>query len=98
MDWQILAAVWPIVAGGAAVVIGIIVWAIRGEARSRNNEMVAAEARRVAMANASDLADFRERVAQEYVTTQTMISIRVEITEALNRLGDRLDRLLEHRG
>lgn len=39
-----------------------------------------------------DLAKFKLEVAKEYATNATI----KEVAEAINRLGDRLDRFLEH--
>lgn len=40
----------------------------------------------------ADLAAFKLEVAKEYATNATI----KEVAEAINRLGDRLDRFLEH--
>lgn len=93
MSWDAVMAVVMAASAG----IGLVVWAVRAEGRSRSNEAAATEAKRIAITCMNDLASFREKVAQEYVTTTALAVIRVEITEALNRLGDRLDRLLERR-
>lgn len=42
-----------------------------------------------------DLGDFREKVAREYATHEAMRQLEVGLVAAINRLGDRLDRLFE---
>jgi len=44
-----------------------------------------------------DLAEYKENVAKEYVTQNTLEKVEVRIVEAINKLGDRLDRMLERR-
>lgn len=95
MDWTAIGAVWPILVGGIGTVVGVVIWAIRAESRSKTNEMIAKEARDLARSNAEALGAFRERVAQEYVTVAALSAIRIEITDALTRLGDRFDRMIE---
>ena len=91
MDWSSLAAIVSI----AALFVGIVVWAIRAESRSKANEITARESRELAQRVSDDLAAFKERAAREYVTSITMAAVRIEITEAITRLGDRLDRILD---
>jgi biopolymer transport protein ExbB/TolQ len=40
---------------------------------------------------------YRERVALEYTSTRTLAMVEARLTEAIDRLGDRFDRALEHR-
>ncbi|SRR6266478_546135 len=42
-----------------------------------------------------DTADYRERVAKEYIHWTAMKDIKDTLTQAIDRLGDRLDRFLE---
>lgn len=95
IDWTAVGAIWPIFAAGVAVVIGVVIWAIRGEGRSKANEALAREAKERADKVANDLVIFRERVAQDYATAAMVATFRGEILDAINRLGDRLDRVLE---
>jgi hypothetical protein len=95
IDWTAVGAIWPIFAAGFATVIGVVIWAIRAEGRSTTNATTATEALRIAALTAAELASFRERVAQEYATMATVASFRAEILDAINRLGDRIDRVLE---
>jgi hypothetical protein len=45
----------------------------------------------------ADLADFKVEVAGKYASNQTIIEMEERVTAAINRLGDRLDRILERR-
>lgn len=44
----------------------------------------------------NDIADYRERVAKEYIHWTAMKDIKDTLTAAIDRLGDRLDRFLEN--
>jgi hypothetical protein len=93
MDWMIVSSLWPVL----LFLGGIIVWAIRAEARSKSNEGIATEAKAIAQRAIDDLTAFKERVAQEYVTATTLTAVREEIGGAINRLAERIDRILEAR-
>lgn len=93
MDWMFISSLWPII----VFLGGIVVWAIRAEARSKSNEVVAREAKVIAQKAIDDLTAFKERVAQEYVTATTLLAVREEIGGAINRLSERIDRILEAR-
>lgn len=97
MDWAIIGALWPILAFGFTSGIAIVVWAIRAESRSKANEVMAKEAKANAQKANDDLSLFKERVAQEYVTATTLLAVREEIGGAINRLSERIDRILEAR-
>lgn len=43
----------------------------------------------------SDLASFREQVAREYVSREHLRELEDRLVSAIERLGDRLDRLFE---
>jgi hypothetical protein len=44
----------------------------------------------------SDLASFRVEVAKEYLSRATSEANTRQITDAINHLGDRIDRLFHH--
>jgi hypothetical protein len=46
---------------------------------------------------ADELSDFRLEAAQRFVTVETMAKLEERVVDAINRLGDRLDRVLEGR-
>lgn len=45
-----------------------------------------------------ELADYKIEVANRYVTSDAIRQWKDELTQAINRLGDRLDRLVEKAG
>jgi hypothetical protein len=59
---------------------------------------IALEDSRAAVARAAilakELADYQEKVARDYVHYEVMKDIKNTLTQAIDRLGDRLDRLL----
>ncbi|MGX1786824.1 hypothetical protein ACWIGM_08815 [Bosea sp. NPDC055332] len=46
---------------------------------------------------ADELSNFRLEAAQRFVTVETMAKLEERVVDAINRLGDRLDRVLEGR-
>ena len=40
---------------------------------------------------------YRERVAHDYTHKETLREVEVRLTDAIDRLGDRFDRAIEHR-
>jgi hypothetical protein len=44
-----------------------------------------------------ELVEHRVAVAKEYVSQQALASIEIKLIEAINRIGDRLDKLLDHK-
>ncbi len=86
---------WGAVA--ALVAVGGIVWRLAWRLSSNTERITAAEtlataasARTVELTRA--LAEHKEHVAAEYVSRGAL----KEITDAINRLGDRLDNLFIH--
>lgn len=93
MDWGLLVAIAALVLTAAG---GLAVWAIRfGKAETSS------ETARMALERAEsverDLADFRERVARDYATAEMVAAVERNMTYAINRLTDRIDRVLEYR-
>lgn len=46
----------------------------------------------------ADLAEFKEHVAREYASNRTLEQMEKRVVDAINRLGDRLDRTFERFG
>lgn len=72
-----------------AVAGGIALWAVR----VNRGESAATRVERVER----DLADFKERVARDYATAAMVAAVESRVVAAIDRLGDRLDRVLERR-
>lgn len=93
MDWGILVAVAGL---GLAIMGGFAAWVIRfGKAEGALEE--AKEAKALAISAKGELADFKERVAREYATAAMVAAVEGRVITAIDRLADRLDRILEHR-
>lgn len=76
---------------GVMVVGAIAFWAIRvsqGEAAAKEAARLRVDLGIVER----DLAAFKEHVAREYMTNNAMLQVEQRLTDAINRLGDRLDR------
>ena len=61
-------------------------------------KMAAAEAQRLAAAIERDLAQFREKVAQEYATIHLIDRLEERLVKALDRIGERFDKFLSQNG
>jgi hypothetical protein len=44
-----------------------------------------------------ELSEFKERVAREYATSAMVVAVEGRVVAAIDRLGDRIDRILESR-
>lgn len=83
-----------ILALAVTILGGVAMWVLRwGKIES------AAEVARKAEAEVdkvrAELASFRESVARDYATAAMMAAVQTSVETALNRLSDRLDRVLE---
>lgn len=98
VDWQINGSVLIIL---GAHLIGVVVFLVRAADRSARAEIAAkdGEARlkqleeRIAI-EAAALAHFREQVAREYVSREAMRELEERVVKAIDRVGDRLDRII----
>jgi len=79
--WVLLATLAVMILGGAAV------WASR--------VMSGAAALKKVEHLERDLAEFKERVARDYATAAMVAAVERSVGDAINRLTDRLDRILE---
>jgi hypothetical protein len=71
-------------------------WAITRQT-AENAQRAAAEAKALADAVQKQLADFKVEAVQRFATDEMLAAVKTEITEAINRLSDRLDRNFEAR-
>ena len=42
-----------------------------------------------------DLSDFKVEVARQYVTTEALLQVEMRLVDAINRMGDRFDRVMD---
>ena len=87
-----------ILIGAAGFIVTVIVTIIKFTDRLTKAEgAVEASKRAEALADkvTADLADFRAHVAREYVTSSAIQRIEERLVQAIERLGDRLDRAFE---
>jgi hypothetical protein len=95
MQWDdILKIVGPAVLVG----VGAVLWIIKivsDERKERIASIGIERERRVLMAD--EFATFREKIAREVVTITMLDKFEERIMDGFNRLGDRMDRLIEGR-
>lgn len=101
--WAIIVAAFAFV----GTVIGIVAAISRVSDRltkaeaandaAKRAEAAAEEAHGTAVKALGELADFREKVAREYATASMVAAVEGRIVTAIDRLADRLDRILENR-
>lgn len=97
LTWVAIAGVVSFV----ATLIGLITVLLKGAERFTKAEgalEVAHAAEAKADKATADLATFKERVARDYATAAMVATMESKVVEAINRLGDRLDRVFEARG
>lgn len=89
-------------AGATASVVTVITfWMNRGRAEGENSA-IAIDAKKIALDAHEQIAAlnaafglYRERVAADYVSRSTLREVEIRITGAIDRIGDRLDRIIE---
>ena len=105
MEWAVIGAI----AGSASACVAILTFWIRFSDRITKAEATADEALKAAeqskrdhQENADRLAIqtasfslYREQIAREYIHREVMREVEERLTQAIERLGDRLDRVLE---
>lgn len=69
-----------------------------GQAIANEAKAAAAEAQRLAAATERDLAQFREKVAQEYATVQLIDQLEERLVRSLDRISERFDKFLTQNG
>lgn len=80
----------------ALITIGGAVWGVWWALHKRISDE--REARILATNLISvQLAEFKIQVAQNYATQQSIMQVEERVVQAIERLGDRLDRFLENR-
>lgn len=107
IEWAGVGALAGLAVAGTTVVTFWMNFSAKiGEAKSEAAAALrdAAEAKKIAsetnMSNAALAAAFglhREQIAREYIHRETMREVETRLTAAIDRLGDRLDRVLEGR-
>ncbi|QJP13668.1 hypothetical protein G3545_08375 [Starkeya sp. ORNL1] len=98
IDWQINGSLVIIV---GAHLIGMVVFLVRAADRSARAEIAARDieaklkhAEERIVLEAAALAQFREQVAREYVSREAMRELEERVVKAIDRVGDRLDRII----
>lgn len=85
---------------GAALAILTAVSAVAGsyavtKYRGERAEQAAEAATKLALAVQAELTAFRLEASRRFVTDEMLMKVEERVVEAINRLGDRLDRVLE---
>ena len=98
IDWQINGSVLIIL---GAHLIGVVIFLVRAADRSTHAELAARDieaklkhAEERIVLEAAALAQFREQVAREYVSREAMRELEERVVKAIDRVGDRLDRII----
>jgi hypothetical protein len=94
MSMEINVTISLALAAGTALVSVATAWAITKRAAEealRKAEAAEAHAARVER----DLGEFKVEAARRFVTDEMLTKVEERVVEAINRLGDRLDRLLD---
>ena len=92
LSWQELAAI--IVMATFMMGLGAAIWRM-ADRISKGDADVEARSDIKHSKAAADLSAFREYVAREYVAKESLRELEDRLVAAIERLGDRLDRILE---
>jgi biopolymer transport protein ExbB/TolQ len=98
IDWQISGTVVVVL---AAHLVAVVIFLTRAADRASRSELAVREVEkklrhleeRIAL-EATALAYFREQVAREYVSREAMRELEERVVRAIDRVGDRLDRII----
>lgn len=100
LEWTALGVIATVVSICGGVLVRLMDRLNQAEARAETAEKVANSASIAIQANhleidriKADLVDHRVAVAREYVSKDTLASLETRIVDAINRLGDRLDKM-----
>lgn len=108
MEWAALGVIAGLASAGTTILAFWIRFSDRiskAEAHAEAAEDAAKEAKSIALEAHDKLAVqtaafalYREQVAREYIHREVMREVEDRLTAAIERLGDRMDRVLEVRG
>lgn len=93
MDWGLIVAVLAL---ALTALGGLVTWVVRFT-KAENSSETARNALTKAEALEKELAGFRVEVARNYATAAMVTAVAGQMEAAVNRLADRLDRILEAR-
>ncbi len=86
LEWTAISAIVAIVIAIGGVVVRLMDRINKAEIRSATVDRLE-----------HDLVEHRVAVAREYVSKETLANLETRIVEAINRIGDRLDQILQKR-
>ncbi len=89
--------------GTSLVTAGVVFGVMRNRIDTLDKDVRAADsriadARALAVKALGDLADFKVEAAKQFVTDEMLAKVEERVVAAIDRLADRLDRILEARG
>jgi hypothetical protein len=91
----IITQVLPVVGPLVTMTAGVVLWVMKlvGTEREARERGIADEcAKREKLAK--EFSDYREKVAREFVTRDTLERMEERVLKSIDRIGDRLDRVL----
>ena len=101
IEWSVLGSVVAAIVAIGGVIVRLVDRINKADAKADAAERQAVAlsaslsvARLELQSLEADLVDHRVAVAKEYVSKDTLASLETRIVEAINRLGDRLDKML----
>ena len=101
VDWGAIAAIATVAGFGLAFGGFWLKFGSRlanAEATSHEAKEDAKEANEKATLLSASFSLYREQIAREYIHREVMREVEDRLTQAIERLGDRLDRVLERSG
>lgn len=89
---------WTVTVGNLLTAVAMLVGAVAGFVTLKGRVETAVKAAETAAAKASDIErefhKFQLEVATKYATTNAIAEVEQRVVDAINRLGDRLDKFL----
>lgn len=100
MDWPLLSALAGIAGFAVAFATFWLTFGARignAESRAKAADEKAKDAQDKVILLSTSFSLYREQVASNYIHREVMREVEDRLTQAIDRLGDRLDRFLEKR-
>lgn len=76
--------------------VGLIAWAVRAEGRSRQNTLVAEQARSMAERAFNEIQAHKQSSAERFATWEALNRMEDKFAAAVERLGDQIVSALRH--
>lgn len=94
LDWTVVAAIVSVIIAVGGVLVRLVNRLNAAESRADSAAASVGTAHLAVSRIEKELVDLRVDVAEKYVSKETLSALETRIVAAIDKLGDRLDRLI----